>query len=139
MVQKNPKPRDLEPLKQRTKTAITQSVFGKQSSCWHCRVATVTSHSVIIHNSGFYAIHPELQPPKCCKSSHYDGDDTVKYGLITHEEANSDAMQTQYRCRFEVLDYEQQTATYRGETLSLYPFHYNVVNWRKKKQPKLED
>eukprot|EP00956_Cyclotella_meneghiniana_P032471 scaffold89508_cov77-Cyclotella_meneghiniana.AAC.3 len=72
-------------------------------------------------------------------TSNYNADDTVKYRLSSHQDADEDALETRFRCRFKVIDYEQQTVTYQGESLSTYPFNYEFVNWRKKRKSMLED
>lgn len=72
-------------------------------------------------------------------TTNYNADDSVKYRLSTHKEADQDALETRFRCRFKVVDYTAQTVTYRGETLSQYPFNYEFVNWRKRKNSMLED
>eukprot|EP00970_Alexandrium_tamarense_P016414 scaffold6502_cov187-Alexandrium_tamarense.AAC.8 len=69
----------------------------------------------------------------------YNEDDSVEYRLSTHEEADTDAIETRFRCRFKLVDYEQQTITYQGETLSTYTFNYEFVNWRKQKRTMVED
>jgi hypothetical protein len=72
-------------------------------------------------------------------TTNYNKDDTVKYILSTHAEADEDALETRFRCRFKVVDYALQTYEYAGETLSTYPFNYEFVNWRKRKKSMLED
>ena len=67
-------------------------------------------------------------------SDHY-----AQYRLSTHEEADSDGIETRFICRFKLLDTTQQTLSYQGESLSTYPFNYEFVNWRKKKHTMVED
>ena len=62
----------------------------------------------------------------------------IQYRLSTHDEADSDAVETRFVCRFKLIDFTQQTLVYQGETLSTYPFNYEFVNWRKKKTTMVE-
>eukprot|EP00804_Cyclotella_cryptica_P012123 CCRYP_009834-RC/>CCRYP_009834-RC protein AED:0.07 eAED:0.07 QI:207/1/1/1/0.66/0.57/7/247/796 len=88
---------------------------------------------------GQLALFQSVALKRLANTTDYNRDDTVKYRLSTHEEADSDALETRFRCRFKVIDYEKHTVTYQGETLSVYPFNYEFVNWRKKKRTMLED
>jgi len=71
--------------------------------------------------------------------SNNNGDAKPSYRLSTHEEADSDGVETRFICRFKSLDYTQKTTIYQGETLSTYPFNYEFVNWRKRKKTMVED
>ena len=66
-------------------------------------------------------------------------DNRIQYRLSTHEEADSDGIETRFICIFKSIDYTQQTVSYEGETLSNYPFNYEFVNWRKAKSTMVED
>jgi hypothetical protein len=88
---------------------------------------------------GQLALFQPVALKRLANTTNYNKDDSVKYQLSTHEKADSDALETRFRCRFKLIDYEQHTVTYQGETLSTYPFNYEFVNWRKKKPSMLED
>lgn len=88
---------------------------------------------------GQLALFQPVALKRLTNTTDYNKEDTVEYRLSTHEEADSDALETRFRCRYKVIDYEQRTVTYQGETLSVYPFNYEFVNWRKKKRTMLED
>lgn len=88
---------------------------------------------------GQLALFQPVALKRLVNTTNFNADDTVKYRLSTHEEADTDASETRFRCRFKVVDYALQTYTYAGETLSTYPFNYEFVNWRKRKKSMLED
>ena len=88
---------------------------------------------------GQLALFQPLSLKRLANATNYNLDDTVQYRISSHKEADEDALETRFRCRFKLIDYTQHTVTYQGETLSTYPFNYEFVNWRKKKSSMLED
>jgi hypothetical protein len=88
---------------------------------------------------GQLALFQPLALKRLTNTTSYNIGDEVKYRLSTHREADEDALETRFRCRFKLIDYAKQTVSYQGETLSTYPFNYEFVNWRKRKRSMLED
>ena len=88
---------------------------------------------------GQLALFQPVSLKRLQNTTNYNLDDTVQYRISSHKEASEDALETRFRCRFKVIDYAHHTITYQGETLSTYPFNYEFVNWRKKKNSMLED
>lgn len=61
---------------------------------------------------------------------YHDGVDEVRYRLADYNEADDDGQQTRFRCRFTTNTGNYQTK-FIGETLSVYPFNYEFVSWRR--------
>ena len=64
--------------------------------------------------------------------------ENVQYRLSTHEEADKDGLETRFICRFKIIDSQQQTIQFSGETLSTYNFNYEFINWRKARPTMVE-
>lgn len=58
-----------------------------------------------------------------------------RYRLAPQEEATEDGKWTRFICRFHATDVSSESPTIRvvGETLSIYPFNYELVSYRKGK------
>lgn len=60
---------------------------------------------------------------------------STRYRLSTEEEADGDAQQTRFICRFTGTEISSETGRpetiFLGETLSFYPFLYEMVSYRK--------
>lgn len=77
-----------------------------------------------------------------CTHSHNNTthhNDGAHYRLSSHDEADTDGIETRFICRFKLIDYTSQTIYNAGETLSNYPFNYEFINWRKMKSTMVED
>ena len=61
---------------------------------------------------------------------YHDETDEVRYRLADYSEADDDAQQTRFRCIFTATNMDGK-AEIVGETLSIYPFNYEFVSWRR--------
>lgn len=71
-----------------------------------------------------------------------------RYRLATYEDADTDSQETRFICRFHTMDLDDDdngndgkaTTIHRvilGETLSIFPYNYEYVSWRKDSYPML--
>jgi hypothetical protein len=123
----------------------TGKAFGADLERLEPQVALLQSVSVQrISNEQAKRLAPELwrPPPLPPHPSHNNNShqNTTRYRLVPYDEADADGMYTRFVCRFHTWtppssDIESSSSSRRtiglGETLSEYPFNYELASFRK--------